>query len=97
MPIPSDLSRVRQAHYELEHLPDDILIGKDGGNSPGAPLSIVDATVDDIAFALIAADQELSEAIARSSALKRLHQLARQAGGVGADKAVPMALKREAR
>lgn len=97
MPIPSDLSRLRKAHYDLEHLPDDVLVGQDGATSPGAPLSIVEATVDDIAFAVIAADHELSAAIRRSSAFRRLYQLAREAGGVGTDQAVRMALKREPR
>jgi hypothetical protein len=53
------------------------------------------ATVDDIAFAIVAAERESSAALGRASALKRLHNLAREAGAIGTDRAAATALKRE--
>ena len=47
--------------------------------------------------AIVAANAELSAAIQRSSALEKLHRLAREAGAVGTDRAVDFALKREGR
>ena len=49
------------------------------------------------AIAIVAANAELSAAIQRSSALEKLHRLAREAGAVGTDRAVDAALKREGR
>ena len=70
-----------------------------GGNTGIASesQSVETASVDDIAIAIIAANAELSAAIQRSSALEKLHRLAREAGAVGTDRAVDAALKREGR
>ncbi len=51
--------------------------------------------LDDIAFAIVAAERESSAALGRASALKRLHNLAREAGAIGTDRAAAAALKRE--
>ena len=47
--------------------------------------------------AVVAANADVSAAIRRSSALERLHRLAREAGALGTDRAVDAALKREGR
>jgi hypothetical protein len=94
--LPSLIARLRRSVHSLEELPDTIRAPwREGGETE--PLPIEAATIDDIAFAVVAANAEVSAAIARSSALERLHRLAREAGAVGTDRAVDAALKREGR
>lgn len=88
------LARLRKAFRSLEDLPEVIPIPWRSGNAT-EPLSVETASVDDIAIAIVAANAELSAAIQRSSALEKLHRLAREAGAVGTDRAVDFALKRE--
>lgn len=90
----SSLARLRRAFRSLEDLPDILPAPWRPGNATD-PLSIEVASIDDIAFAIVAANAEVSAAIQRSSALERLHRLAREAGSVGTDRAVDAALTRE--
>lgn len=94
---PDDITRLRKAHYSLEDLPDAIIIPQHPGDESHEPLLLADATIDDIAFAIVAAEQESMAAYRRSNALQRLYKLAREAGGIGADRAVATAVKREGR
>lgn len=88
------LARLRKAFRSLEDLPEVIPAAWRPGNAAD-PLPVETASVDDIAIAIVAANAELSAAIQRSSALEKLHRLAREAGAVGTDRAVDAALKRE--
>ena len=92
---PDDLTRLRKAHYVLEDLPAVIAFAPHIGDEPRDPLPVVEATVDDIAFAIVAAERESSAVLGRAAALKRLHTLAREAGCVGTDRAAAAVLKRE--
>jgi hypothetical protein len=92
---PDDITRLRKASYALEDLPDTITIPQHPGDESHEPLLLADATIDDIAFAIVAAEQESMAAYRRSNALQRLYKLAREAGGIGADRAVATAVKRE--
>ena len=94
--INGPLARLRKAFRSLEDLPGVIPASWRPGNATD-PLPVETASVDDIAIAIVAANAELSAAIQRSSALERLHRLAREAGAVGTDSAVDAALKREGR
>lgn len=94
--LPGPLARLRQSFHSFEDLPEVIPAAWRPGNST-EPLPIETASVDDIAIAIVAANAELSAAIQRSSALEKLHRLAREAGAVGTDRAVDAALKREGR
>ena len=94
--LPSLVTRLRRASYSLEDLPDTIRAPWRGGDEI-EPLPIEAATVDDIAFAVVAATTDVSAAMRRSSALEKLHRLAREAGAAGTDPAVDAALKRETR
>ena len=94
--LPSLIARLRRAFHSLDELPDTIPAPWREGNDI-EPLPIEVATIDDIAFAVVAANADVSAAIRRSSALERLHRLAREAGAVGTDRAVDAALKREGR
>lgn len=91
------LTRIRKAAYSLEDLPETISFLEHPARETNGPMPVVDATLDDIAFAIIAAEQERSAVYRRGAALERLYKLAREAGGIGSDNAVTMALKREKR
>jgi hypothetical protein len=88
---PDDITRLRKSHYALDELPETVSFPK----HPSEPLSVMEATVDDIAFAIVAAERESSAALGRASALKCLHNLAREAGAIGTDRAAAAASKRE--
>ena len=92
---PDDITRLRKSHYALEDLPETIAFPQHPGLDTNGPMPVVDATIDDIAFAIVAAERESSAALGRASALKRLHNLAREAGAIGSDRAAAAALKRE--
>ena len=92
---PDDITRLRKVHYALEDLPDTIAFGQLANEPSREPLSVVAATVDDIAFAIVVAERECSAALGRVSALQRLYKLAREAGCIGTDRAAAAVLKRE--
>ena len=92
---PDDITRLRKAHYALEDLPETIAFPQHPGEPPREPLAVMDATIDDIAFAIVAVERESSAAYARAAALQRLYKLAREAGGIGADRAAVAVLKKE--
>jgi len=85
---PDNLTRLRKAHYSLEDLPETIAFPSHPAREVEAPVALEQATIDEVAFAIIAAEQESSAAHRRSSALQRLYKLAREAGGNGTDGAV---------
>ena len=86
------LARLKKAHYGLEDLPDALCFSKLAGRPVEPPVLITKATLDDIAFAIVAADLECSAVIRLSSSLNRLYELGRKAGAVGTDPAVAAAL-----
>jgi hypothetical protein len=91
---PDDLTRLRNAHFTLEDLPDTISLPQHSGRGGDWVMSLEEATIDDIAFAIVAAEHESSAAYARSNSLQRLYRLAREAGGIGTDRAVGAAITR---
>jgi len=93
MLFPNPIARLRKAHYTLEDLPDAVTFPKHPARESDDPLPLENATVDDIAFSIVAADQESIAASNRASALKRLYKMAREAGAIGIDPAVKSALK----
>ena len=56
----------------------------------------LEGTWGEIAFAIVEAERESSAAYRRAAALQRLYRLAREAGSIGADRAAPAVLKKEA-
>jgi len=94
---PDAITRLRKAAYSLEDLPETIDFPQHPAQETNGPMPVVDATLDDIAFAIIAAEQQSSAVYRRAAALQRLYKLAREAGGIGTDNAVTLALKREKR
>ena len=88
---PSLLKQLQKRHYGLEALPESVAVLRPG--TPKARVKLLEeASVDDIAFVLRAAEREFESVIDRMNALRRLHDLARRAGALGADLALPAAL-----
>ena len=92
---PDDITRLRAANYALEDLPETIAFLQRPGDEPREPLPVVEATVDEIAFAIVESERESSAAYRRAAALQRLYKFAREAGCIGADRAAPAVLKKE--
>ncbi len=79
------LDDMRQRNYVLVNLPATIHVPALPGRHDAATLPLADATVDDIAFAILGL-QEKSSAIHREmEALRSVYELARKHGAVGAD------------
>lgn len=93
MPDQSDaITRLRKASYALEDLPETIALPQRPGDEP---LPVVEASVDEIAFAIVQAERESSAAYRRADALMRLYKLAREAGCIGADRAATAVMKKD--
>lgn len=92
---PDNITRLRKAHYAFEDLPETIAFPQHPGDESREPLPLVAATVDDIAFAIVASEQQSSAACRRTAALQRLYKRAREAGCIGTDRAAVAALERE--
>jgi len=85
----TDLTRLRKAHFALEALPDTIMVPAHPPRRPEPLLRPTnEATVDEIAFALGAAEESFNAVADRLHALRKLYRLAREAGAEGADPAV---------
>ena len=94
---PDAITRLRKMHYVLEDLPETLTFPQHPGRESGASMPVAEATVDDIAFAIVAVEQESSAAYRRGAALQRLYKLAREAGCIGTERAVAAVLKQEDR
>jgi hypothetical protein len=83
------VTALRKRHFALDALPDTIAIpALDARQRPATVKTIEDATLDDIAFAMLGAEAEFNAVGDRLHALRKLYGLARQAGALGADRAV---------
>ncbi|OQZ07371.1 MAG: hypothetical protein B6D36_00215 [Planctomycetes bacterium UTPLA1] len=72
------LEKLKTQHpYLLESLPDRI-------EANGADVAVEDATLDQIAFAVIALETEVRPISRRMNALRELYDLARKRGALGA-------------
>jgi hypothetical protein len=72
------LDKLKKHHpYLFEALPARI-------RADGAEMSLEDATLDQIAFAVIAIENEVRPISRRMNALRELYDLARRRGGLGA-------------
>jgi hypothetical protein len=67
-----------------KHLPDAIRIPAMGAARPDEVVRLLpDATIDDLAFAIQASEEESSEVLRRTGALKELYEAARKRGALG--------------
>ena len=68
---PDAITRLRKASYALEDLPETIAFPQRAGAEPREPLPVVEATVDEIAFAIVEAERESMPASGRCSSSAR--------------------------
>jgi hypothetical protein len=81
----SKLSQLRARHYGLEKLPETIRILALGNRREETVKPIETATVDDLAFALIALNEQSSVLYREIDALRTLQDEARKVGARGVD------------
>lgn len=83
------LSKLRKEHFALATLPETIAVSARPPERPEpAEIPTEDATVDDIAIAMAAVESEFNAVADRLHALRYLYRRAREAGALGADRAV---------
>lgn len=83
------VTALRKRHIWLEALPDTVSISAlEARQRQSAVKAIEDATLDDIAFAMLGIEAEFNAVGDRLHALRKLYSLARQAGALGSDRAV---------
>ncbi len=83
------VTALRKRYIWLEALPDSIAIpALEARQRTATVKAIEDATLDDIAFAMLVTEAEFNAVGDRLHALRKLYGLARQAGALGADRAV---------
>ena len=56
---PDDIARLRKSHYALDELPETVSFPKHPSEPAREPLPVMEATVDDIAFAIVAATGDI--------------------------------------
>lgn len=88
---PLAIARLRKNHYCLESLPETLTFSDHPAYEADTSVPIAEATVDDIAFAIIVAERESMVAYRHAMALQHLYKLARAAGGRGSGCAVAIA------
>ena len=81
----SKLGQLRARHYGLEKLPETVRIPALGNRREETVKPTETATVDDLAFALIALNEKATALYREIDALKSLQDQARKIGALGAD------------
>ena len=86
------LERLRQSLFNPA-LPDTVDVPAVGAQ-PARTMPIGEATLDEIAFALVAVEAENAARYRLASGLRQIIDLARQQGALGVDLAIPAAAAR---
>lgn len=86
------LERLRETLFNPA-LPDTIDVPA-VGTLPARTMPVTEATVDEIAFALVAVEAENAARYRLASGLRQVIDLARQQGALGVDLAIPAAAAR---
>jgi hypothetical protein len=81
----SKLGQLRAHHYGLEKLPETVCVPALGKRREETVKPIETATVDDLAFALVALNERSSVLYREIDALRTLQDEARKVGARGAD------------
>jgi hypothetical protein len=82
------IAELRKRHFVLEALPKIILIPALSPEHDSVSKAIEEATVDDIAFAMRSVEADFNAIGDQLHALRKLYNLARQAGALGADRVI---------
>ena len=80
------IEALRKKSISLSDLPEAIRVPGHGGRPTIDGLRLEDASVDDLAFAIRGISDQTSLLLSQESALRRLHDLARNRGAIGTDK-----------
>lgn len=80
------LESLRKKFMSLTDLPETIRVPGHAGKPTIENLRLEDASVDDLAFAIRGISDQTSLLLSQESALRRLHDLARNRGAIGTDK-----------
>lgn len=88
------LASIRKRHFALDDLPDTIVIPASAIlQRKELVVPIEEATLDDIAFAMGGIEEEFNVVGDRLHALRKLYNLAREAGAPGTARAVDIILR----
>lgn len=79
------IEALRKKFISLSDLPETIRVPGHGGRPTIDGLRLEEASVDDLAFAIRGISDQTS-LLSQESALRRLHDLARNRGAIGTDK-----------
>lgn len=82
------LTALRERTYNLGGLPDTVLVPALAGRRDQATKFIEAVTLDDIAFALLALNEQSSALYHQIDALRTVYDMARKNGAVGSDTAL---------
>ena len=88
MTAKTKLERLRKANCFLADIPDTILIPALGQCQDEVSKPIETASIDDIAFAQLALQARASALYGQIDALRRIYDMARKNGALGADNAL---------
>ncbi len=86
MPTSRTIAAVRKCHFALASLPHIIRVPMPGRPDDHVIRAVDESTLDDVAFAIIGMEREFNAVADRLHALRKLHDLAREAGALGADR-----------
>jgi hypothetical protein len=92
----SKLDSLRKSHFALTNLPSVVFVAaSDRLAKTSRPIE--HASIDEVALAIVRAERAFSAAGDHLIALRKLHDLAREAGGIGSARAVDAAAKAKSR
>lgn len=97
MTAKTKLDRLREDNCFLTELPDAIRIPPLGARREEVTRPIETASLDDIAFVQLALQAKSSALYAEMDSLRRLYDLARKNGAVGADNAIDAVAEKKER
>ena len=80
------IEALRNKSISLYALPETIRVPRHGRGRSSDGLRLEEASVDDLAFAIRGISDQTSLLLSQESALRRLHDLARNRGAIGTDK-----------
>ena len=95
MTAKTKLDRLREDNCFLADIPDSIRIHALGDRQEEVIKPIEAASIDDIAFAQLALQAKSSALYAEIDALRRIYDMARKNGAVGADNALDAIAKKQ--
>jgi len=91
----TDIAKLRASNYALAALPETIPVPvQPPARSEPIEKPLVEATVDELTFAIAPAEEAFHAAAERMYALKKLLRLAREAGAIGTDRPVDVIARR---